>query len=73
MFIRKSKKLRRMEKWQIGNSENPEISKILEILFRVFSFLSFQFCPIAKTGKYIPVQNILPFIPVQYINKLIFN
>ena len=70
MFIRKSKKLRRMEKWLIGNSENPEIS---EILFRVFSFPSFQFCPIAKIGKYIPVQNILPIVPVQNINKLIFN
>ena len=34
-----------MKKWQI---ENSEISKILEILFRVFLFPSFRFCPIAK-------------------------
>ena len=34
-----------MKKWQIENSENSGIS---EILFRVFLFLSFQFCPTAK-------------------------
>ena len=34
-----------MKKWQIENSETSEIS---EILFRVFLFPSFRFCPIAK-------------------------
>ena len=33
------------KKWQIENSENSEI---LEILFRVFLFPSFRFCPTAK-------------------------
>ena len=37
-----------MKKWQIENSETPEISEISEILFRVFLFPSFQFCLIAK-------------------------
>ena len=36
------------EKWQIENSETSEISEISEILFRVFLFPSFRFCPIAK-------------------------
>ena len=34
-----------MKKWQIENSETSEIS---EILFRVFLFPSFRFCPVAK-------------------------
>ena len=34
-----------MKKWQI---ENSEISEISEILFRVFLFPSFRFCPTAK-------------------------
>ena len=34
-----------MKKWQIENSETSEIS---EILFRVFLFPSFRFCPTAK-------------------------
>ena len=34
-----------MKKWQI---ENSETSEILEILFRVFLFPSFRFCPTAK-------------------------
>ena len=34
-----------MKKWQIQNSETSEIS---EILFRVFLFPSFRFCPRAK-------------------------
>ena len=34
-----------MKKWQIEKSEKPEISKILEKLFRVFLFPSFRFCP----------------------------
>ena len=38
-----------MKKWQIENSETSEIWEILEILFRVFLFPSFQFCPTAKT------------------------
>ena len=38
-----------MKKWQIENSETSEISEISEILFRVFLFPSFRFCPIAKT------------------------
>ena len=37
-----------MKKWQIENSETSEISEISEILFRVFLFPSFRFCPIAK-------------------------
>ena len=37
-----------MKKWQIENSETSEISDILEILFRVFLFPSFRFCPKAK-------------------------
>ena len=37
-----------MKEWQIENSETSEISKILEILFQIFLFPSFQFCPIAK-------------------------
>ena len=37
-----------MRKWQIENSESSEISEISEILFRVFLFPSFRFCPIAK-------------------------
>ena len=34
-----------MKKWQIEKSEKPEISKILEKLFRVFLFPNFRFCP----------------------------
>ena len=34
-----------MKDWQIENSETSEVS---EILFRVFLFPSFQFCPIGK-------------------------
>ena len=34
-----------MKKWQIESSETLEIS---EILFQVFLFPSFRFCPIAK-------------------------
>ena len=37
-----------MKNWQIGNSETLEISEISEILFRVFLFPSFRFCPTAK-------------------------
>ena len=37
-----------MKKWQIENSETSEISEISEILFRVFLFPSFRFCPKAK-------------------------
>ena len=37
-----------MKKWQIENSETSEILEISEILFQVFLFPSFQFCPIAK-------------------------
>ena len=37
-----------MKKWQIENPENSEIWEISEKLFRVFLFLSFRFCPIAK-------------------------
>ena len=37
-----------MKKWQIENLETSEISEISEILFRVFLFPSFRFCPIAK-------------------------
>ena len=37
-----------MKKWQIENTETSEISGISEILFRVFSFPSFRFCPTAK-------------------------
>ena len=37
-----------MKKWQIENSETSEISEIWEILFRVFLFPSFRFCPIPK-------------------------
>ena len=37
-----------MKKWQIENSETSEVSKISEILFRVFLFPRFRFCPIAK-------------------------
>ena len=37
-----------MKKWQIENSETSEILQISEILFRVFLFASFWFCPIAK-------------------------
>ena len=37
-----------MKEWQIENSETSEISKILETLFQIFLFPSFQFCPIAK-------------------------
>ena len=49
-----------MKKWQIENSETSEIS---EILFRVFLFPSFRFCPTGKveqwdlktSGKIFPV------------------
>ena len=34
-----------MKKWLIKNSETSEISEISEILFRVFLFPSFRFCP----------------------------
>ena len=34
-----------MERWQIENSETSEIS---EILFQVFLFPCFRFCPTAK-------------------------
>ena len=37
-----------MKKWQIENSGTSEVSKISEILFRVFLFPRFRFCPIAK-------------------------
>ena len=37
-----------MKKWQIENLETSEISEVSEILFRVFLFPSFRFCPIAK-------------------------
>ena len=37
-----------MKKWQIENSETSKISEISEIVFRVFLFPSFRFCPIAK-------------------------
>ena len=37
-----------MKKWQIENLETLEISEISEILFRVFLFPSFRFCPTAK-------------------------
>ena len=37
-----------MKKWQIKNSETSEILEISEILFRVFLFPSFRFCPITK-------------------------
>ena len=37
-----------MKKWQIENSETLEISEISEILFRVFLFPIFGFCPRAK-------------------------
>ena len=37
-----------MKKWQIENPDNSEIWEISEKLFRVFLFLSFRFCPIAK-------------------------
>ena len=37
-----------MKKWQIKNSETSEILEISEILFRVFSFPNYQFCPIAN-------------------------
>ena len=37
-----------MKKWQIKNLETLEISEISEILFQVFLFLSFWFCPTAK-------------------------
>ena len=37
-----------MKKWQIENLETSEISEISEILFRVFLFPSFRFCPTAK-------------------------
>ena len=37
-----------MKKWQIENSETPEISEIPETLFQVFLFPSFWFCPTAK-------------------------
>ena len=36
------------EKWQIENSETYKISKISEMLFQVYLFPSFRFCPIAK-------------------------
>ena len=51
-YCRKLKKKRSFlenEKWQTENSETSEISEISEILFRVFLFPSFRFCPIAKT------------------------
>ena len=38
-----------MRKWQIENSETSETSEISEILFQVFLFPSFRFCPTAKT------------------------
>ena len=37
-----------MKKWQMENTETSEIS---EILFQVFSFPSFRFCPTAKIGN----------------------
>ena len=37
-----------MKIWQIENSETSEILEISEILFRVFLFPSFRFCPTAK-------------------------
>ena len=37
-----------MKKWQM---ENTETSEILEILFQVFSFPSFRFCPTTKIGN----------------------
>ena len=39
------KDISKIKKWQI---ENSEMSEILEILFRAFSFPRFQFFPKAK-------------------------
>ena len=40
-----------MKMWQIENSETSEILEISEVLFRVFLFPSFRFCPTAKIGN----------------------
>ena len=37
-----------MKKWQIENPEKSKISEILEKLFRVFLVQNFRFCPTAK-------------------------
>ena len=49
-YCRKLEKKRflKIEEWKIENSETSEISEISEILFRVFLFPSFRFCPIVK-------------------------
>ena len=60
-----------MKKWQIENSETTEISKILDILFRVILFPSFRFCPTAKiensdlkiSGKNCPSFSSFPRFP----------
>ena len=39
------------QKRQMKNSKTWEISKILEILFRVFTFYNFEFCPLANIEK----------------------
>ena len=39
-----------MKKWQIENSETSEVSKISEILFRVFLFPRFRYSQNRKLG-----------------------